>query len=161
METKDILPAKKELLDKLDRLLGSDSPVIEQELYACLLELAKLAAYQSYSPYSKFPVGAAALAEDGRVFLGCNVENASYGGTICAERTAIVKAVSEGVKEFRAIAIDCPKAKNLWPCGICRQFISEFGASIDIVSLAENGEVQKMSIEKLVPRMFGPSALEH
>ncbi|HQB62722.1 MAG TPA: cytidine deaminase, partial [Spirochaetota bacterium] len=94
-----------------------------------LITTASQAALNSYSPYSLFRVGAALLAKDGRIFTGTNVENRSFGGTICAERTAIVKAVSEGVKDYSALAvIGLDSAEILPPCGICRQFISEFGS---------------------------------
>src|SRR5579883_3061170 len=103
-----------------------------------LLKEAREACKNSYSPYSQFPVGAALLTRGGKVFSGCNVENASYGNTICAERTAIVKAVSEGYKDFEMIAVVCIKARDAWPCGACRQFISEFGAHITVVSEGKN-----------------------
>ena len=124
-----------------------------------LLQKAREACKNSYSPYSKFPVGAAVLTQDGKIFSGCNVENASYGNTICAERTAIVKAVSEGYREFAMIAVVCEKVKNAWPCGACRQFISEFGASIGVVAEGKDGEVQHCLISELLPRMFGPGEL--
>lgn len=137
----------------------SGDPVAKDKLYKRLLELAEVASANAYSPYSKFPVGAALLAEDGRVFLGCNVENASYGGAICAERTAIVKAVSEGCRSFLAIAVYCARARDGWPCGICRQFICEFGNTIDIVSFSTDGSIDILPIDKLLPRFFGPAAL--
>ena len=91
-----------------------------------LLEKAKEAIQFAYSPYSKFKVGAAILTEDGRIFTGCNIENSSYGATICAERTAAVKAVSEGAVSFKAIAVVCSSGEYAYPCGICRQVIAEF-----------------------------------
>lgn len=124
-----------------------------------LLQKAREACKNSYSPYSKFPVGAAVLTRDGRIFTGCNVENASYGNTICAERTAIVKAVSEGYREFAMIAVVCENVKDAWPCGACRQFISEFGGSISVVAEGKDGEVQHCLISELLPRMFGPGEL--
>src|SRR5437660_5310948 len=104
-----------------------------EEKYRKLLDAAKLAAERTYSPYSGYPVGSAILAHDGKVFSGCNVEHASYGGAICAERSAVVKAVSEGSTKFAAIAVYCAKGHDCWPCGICRQFICEFGVDVDIV----------------------------
>jgi cytidine deaminase len=130
-----------------------------ESTYKALLEKAKEASERSYAPYSKFPVGAALLTKDGKVFLGCNVENASYGGTICAERTAMVKAISEGSTEFSAIAVYCKKAKDAWPCGFCRQFICEFGAQIEIITEGMKGELQVMKISELLPNMFGPGSL--
>ena len=92
-----------------------------------LLLKAFLAAEQAYVPYSKFRVGAALLCEDGRIFLGCNVENRSFGLTICAERTVVTKAVSEGCRSFQALAIATPDSKTpVGPCGACRQVLSEF-----------------------------------
>lgn len=95
----------------------------EREL---LISRAKEYMEKAYSPYSKFKVGAAVLAHDGRIFGGCNVENSSYGAAICAERTAAVKAVSEGAVHFKAIAIVCSSGEYAFPCGICRQFVGEF-----------------------------------
>lgn len=129
------------------------------ELRKLLLEEAKTAAQKSYSPYSQFPVGAALLSTDGAVIRGCNVENASYGGTICAERTALVKAVSEGHTCFEMIAVACLKLKDAWPCGLCRQFICEFGPEIEVLSEGTQGELLSMRISELLPRHFGPRAL--
>ena len=91
-----------------------------------LVAKAKEALENSYSPYSHFAVGAALLSTDGQVFIGCNIENSSYGAAICAERTAAVKAVSEGAKHFKAIAVVCSTGEYAYPCGICRQFVGEF-----------------------------------
>ena len=91
-----------------------------------LIDKAHEAMKNAYSPYSGFKVGAAILTKDGKIFTGCNVENASYGATICAERCAATKAVSEGSNEFTAIAIVSSSDKFTYPCGICRQFLSEF-----------------------------------
>ena len=91
-----------------------------------LIAKAKEAMTKAYAPYSHFQVGAALLAKDGRVFTGCNVENATYGATICAERTAVTKAVSEGVREFEKIAIVASSGDYAAPCGICRQVLFEF-----------------------------------
>lgn len=150
--------AVQHLSDLLDKKLGGDQAA-QEELYRLLLAQAEGAAQKSYSPYSDFPVGAAALTKSGQVFLGCNVENASYGGTICAERTALVKGVSEGFKDFQIIAVSCSKIKDAWPCGLCRQFISEFGAGIEIVSESQDGSIKVMKISELLPHLFGPAAL--
>jgi cytidine deaminase len=101
--------------------------------YEALLALALKAAEGSYAPYSRYCVGAAILADDGQVFTGANVENVYIGCTICAERTAAVKAVSAGVRRFLACAIACPTDEGCLPCGICRQFLSEFGLDQMIV----------------------------
>lgn len=104
----------------------------ENKWESALMEKAIEAMRYAYAPYSDFSVGAALLAKSGKVYLGCNVENASFGATICAERTALVKAISEGEREFVAIAIACGARTKLFPCGICRQMLSEFG-DIDVL----------------------------
>lgn len=91
-----------------------------------LMQAAEAACENAYAPYSGFKVGAALLTGDGRIYTGCNVENSSYGAAICAERTAAVKAVSEGCVRFSAIAVTNSKGGLTYPCGICRQFLSEF-----------------------------------
>jgi len=131
----------------------------DQNAYQELIELARSAAEKTYSPYSHYPVGAAALTVEGRVFSGCNVENASFGGTICAERTALVKAVSEGFCRFKAVAVVCSKAHECWPCGICRQFMSEFGVDIDVIVEGADGRLQRSKLAELLPQHFGPGDL--
>ena len=120
-----------------------------------LIHLAREAMSRSYSPYSHFPVGAALHATDGRIFQGCNIENASFGATICAERTAMAKAVSEGAREFDVIAISTLDEPG-WPCGICRQFMSEFAPNIRIiVTWGKNGEQKDEStLEKMLTHQF-------
>lgn len=115
----------------------------------------------SYVPYSNFPVGAALLCEDGTVFTGCNVENAAYGSTICAERTALVKAISEGHKDdFTTIAIAGKGEDFCWPCGSCRQMLYEFSPSMGIIVVRGDGEFVKMTLAELLPCGFGPKALD-
>lgn len=119
-----------------------------------LIDKAKEALKYSYSPYSHFAVGAALLSSDGQVFTGCNIENASYGAANCAERTAIFKAVSEGVKNFDAIAIVCSGSQPAYPCGICRQVMSEF-FNPDTRVIVEDGDVLKTySFKELLPESF-------
>ncbi|KAJ3874846.1 cytidine deaminase, partial [Lentinula edodes] len=127
----------------------------------------------SYSPYSKFRVGAALLASDGTIIKGANIENASYGGTICAERTAIVKSASEGKRSFAALAVVTDVKSAISPCGLCRQVIREFCAQDMPILLvpadypqfnkdsgdAEKG-VKQTSIGELLPDSFGPEHLE-
>lgn len=110
---------------------------------------------KAYAPYSKFRVGAALLTGSGKVFTGVNVENASYGATSCAERTAAVKAVSEGEKEFRAIAIASDSEDFIYPCGICRQVLAEF-ADGDMKILCTNikGEYNEHWLKELLPNAF-------
>jgi len=125
-----------------------------------LLAQSKIARENAYVPYSKFPVGAALLAEDGTVFHGCNVENASYGLTNCAERTAIFKAVSQGVKTFKAIAIVADTEGPCSPCGACRQVIAEFCKGDMPVYLTNlKGDVLETTVEKLLPGAFSPEDL--
>ena len=119
-----------------------------------LVELAFTMLERSYVPYSHFPVGAALECADGTVFTGCNVENSSFGATICAERTAFVKAVSEGVREFEAIAIVSSEG-TAWPCGICRQFMQEFcDADFKIVSGDDMEHLSVYTLEEILPEGF-------
>lgn len=125
---------------------------------ATLLALAREAMKRSYSPYSHYPVGAALLCADGRIFQGCNIENASFGLTNCAERTAIFKAVSEGAEEFTAIAIAATISAP-WPCGACRQVLNEFAPGIRVL-VTWNGGQDEMYLDQLLPHGFGPKSLE-
>lgn len=131
----------------------------DNEIFRKLIDAARSAASKTYSPYSHYPVGAAVLTTDGTVFTGCNIENASYGGTICAERTALVKALSEGFTRFQAIAVVCGKGHDCWPCGICRQFMCEFGVEIDVVVEGENRSIKSLKLRELLPCHFGPQEL--
>lgn len=120
-----------------------------------LMELAEKACENAYAPYSKFKVGAALLSSDGRVFTGCNVENSSYGAGICAERTAAVKAVSEGSVRFSAIAIANAGGGLTFPCGICRQFLSEFAEEgFRIILRNDKGSLEIFTLEELMPHGF-------
>lgn len=119
-----------------------------------LVSIAMKAKENAYVPYSKFRVGAALLTMDGKVYTGCNVENASYGATNCAERTAVFKAVSEGYKEFEAIAINTDTNHPAFPCGICRQVMAEFSKDLKIYVSDRNGNYQEYSIEQLMPGAF-------
>lgn len=129
------------------------SPVSDEEL----LTLARTAMKNSYSPYSHFAVGAALLAQSGRVYLGCNIENASFGLTNCAERTALFKAVSEGERAFEAIAI-ASNGSAPYPCGACRQALNEFAPDLRV--LVTWGEhVDQTTLRDLLPHGFGPKDL--
>jgi len=122
-----------------------------------LVEAAHAAMAQAYCPYSKYQVGAALLAGNGRIFAGCNVENASYGLTICAERAAVLKAVSEGQKTFTAIAIVASGDSMPYPCGACRQVLSEFcdGSLIIYTASAQSPEViEEHTLGELLPKTF-------
>ena len=126
-----------------------------------LVRLAFSMHAHSYVPYSHFPVGAALLCADGTVFTGCNVENAAYGDTICAERTALVKAVSEGRRtDFVAIAIAGQGGDYCWPCGSCRQMLYEFAPDLRVLAARGDGQFQTASLRELLPHGFGPSHLE-
>lgn len=127
----------------------------ELELVQKALEMRNYA----YAPYSHFRVGAALESVDGQVFTGCNVENAAYGSSICAERTALVKAVSEGVTRFRRIAIAGDSEDYCWPCGACRQMLREFGTALEVLVVNRNGAYQKLTLEGLLPHSFGPATL--
>ncbi|KAB2909345.1 MAG: cytidine deaminase [Ignavibacteriaceae bacterium] len=125
-----------------------------------LAQKAREAQLGSYSPYSKFRVGAALLTGDGEVVLGSNVENASYGLTICAERTAFVKAVSAGKKKFKAIAVVGDMDDFCTPCGACRQFMAEFcGNDFEIVLINSKNEIKVFSMDELLPHSFGGEQL--
>ena len=116
--------------------------------YKLLMDKAKEASKTSYSPFSRFAVGAAVLASSGNIYQGCNVENSSFGLTICAERCAIFKAVSEGEREILAVAIYSPNADSCYPCGACRQVMYEFQGDEEISVITENLgslDVQKLS----------------
>lgn len=115
----------------------------------------------SYVPYSNFPVGAALLCKDGTVFTGCNVENAAFGSTICAERTALLKAVSEGHREdWVAIAIAGRGGDYCWPCGSCRQMLYEFAPDLRVLAARGDGDYRAVSLAELLPHGFGPKSLQ-
>ena len=126
-----------------------------------LVELAFSMLERSYSPYSGFAVGAALLCADGAVFTGCNVENAAYGSTICAERTALLKAVSEGCREdFLAIAIAGRGEDYCWPCGSCRQMLYEFAPDLRVLCARGDGAFVETKLSQLLPHGFGPKSLK-
>ena len=134
---------------------GEDARPVSDE---ALLALARAAMERSYSPYSHWPVGAALLCADGRVFQGCNIENASFGLTNCAERTAVFKAVSEGATEFTAIAI-ASRQTPPWPCGACRQVLNEFAPNLRVL-VTWDGRSDEKPLSELLPCGFGPKELE-
>lgn len=121
--------------------------------YKELVEKAYEAMEFAYTPYSNFNVGAALLTKSGKVYTGCNVEIASLGATNCAERTAIFKAISEGEKEYSAIAVVSSSKDFTYPCGICRQVIVEFGKDIDII-VAKDYDYEVYKIDELLPHSF-------
>lgn len=132
---------------------------LAESLVKRLIEAAKAASTQAYSPYSAFPVGAAVVTEGGIIFAGCNVENASYGLTICAERSAIFQAVAQGKRQLQAIVVYTPTRHPTAPCGACRQVINEFGPHAEVISVCDGSEVLRSSLLELLPNAFGPHNL--
>jgi cytidine deaminase len=127
-----------------------------------LLEAAREAAQRAYAPYSRFPVGAALLTEDGTMVSGCNVENASYGLTVCAERVAAFTAAAAGHRAVRAVAVVAPKLPGVTPCGACRQVLNEFRpAGGDLLMILEGATgPEVVPLGELLPRSFGPRDLD-
>ena len=119
-----------------------------------LLEIADTAMKNAYAPYSGFSVGAALLCTDGTVYTGCNVENASYGASNCAERTAIFKAVSEGHRDFSAIAIVSSGGGETYPCGICRQVMAEFAPNLRVILRNPEKETVSYNFKDMMPYIF-------
>ena len=120
--------------------------------YKLLLEKASQARDAAYAPYSGFKVGAALLTPEGDVYTGCNIENASYGLSICAERTALFHAVSQGAREFSAVAIAA--TPGVTPCGACRQVLAEFSPDADVVTLTKEGSMDIKKVRQLLPAFF-------
>jgi cytidine deaminase len=129
--------------------------------YKSLAARALAARRFSYSPFSRFRVGAALLTGDGKVFTGCNIESSSYSLTVCAERTALFKAVSEGKKKFKAIAIASDENGFTPPCGACRQVLYDLAGNIDVVLTKNNGETKVLKLGELLPHAFTKNNLEH
>lgn len=132
---------------------------MEEREIGKLLELAKRAMENAYAPYSNFKVGAVLVAKDGRIFTGVNVENASYGLTNCAERTAIFKAVSEGAREFETLVVIADTNKPVSPCGACRQVMAEFG-NFRVILANTKGEYLETSVSELLPLSFSGDELK-
>lgn len=126
-----------------------------EELCAAAREMLS----RAYAPYSHFPVGAALECEDGTVYTGCNVENAAYSPGCCAERTAVVKAVSEGHRRFRRIAITADSDRFCAPCGVCRQVLREFAPDLEVLLVNGKGEIKELTLPQLLPYSFGSEDL--
>jgi cytidine deaminase len=124
-----------------------------------LVEAALQACENAHAPYSKFKVGAALEDEAGRIHTGCNVENATYGLTVCAERVAVFKAISEGVRKFRRIAVAADTDALTPPCGACRQILWEFCGDIDVILANPRGKTETLRLRDLFPRPFDASYL--
>ena len=123
---------------------------MEKMLYAEALKARE----NAYAPFSGFQVGAALLTEDGQVYTGVNIENSSYGATICAERTAFVKAISEGHRKFKALAVTAGDEQEALPCGICRQFMYEFSPELEIITGTDEEYLNIRTLEELLPLGF-------
>jgi len=123
-----------------------------------LVRRATEAMERAYAPYSNYKVGACLLTEDGQIFTGCNIENAAYGSTICAERCAVCKAVSEGARRFAAIAV-VGSGSYAWPCGACRQVLNEFGPDMRVIAGHAGHGFEAASLRELLPHGFGPESL--
>lgn len=124
-----------------------------------LIEEAKKTMKKAYAPYSKFSVGAALITDSGKVYTGCNVENASYGASNCAERTAFFKAISEGERKFKKIAIVSSSKEFIFPCGICRQVMAEFMIDGKVILYNEK-EIKVYKVKELLPYAFTGSDLK-
>lgn len=127
--------------------------MIDKNTAKALYIQAREVSSKAYAPFSKFHVGAALMTCEGRIYTGVNIENSSYGATICAERTAFVKAVSEGEREFAAIAVYADGGEAV-PCGICRQFMYEFAPEIDIITGTDSDNLNIRSLSRLLPEGF-------
>lgn len=131
---------------------------IEPELIRELIKQAQAAYRQAYVPYSNYPVGSAVLFSE-KIFSGCNVENASYGLTVCAERNAIFQAIAQGERVLSAIAIAIPASGFPSPCGACRQVMREFAVDCPVILINGTGQTRLTSLMKLLPESFGPDYL--
>lgn len=125
-----------------------------------LIEAAKKARENSHAPYSKFRVGAAVLTKDGKIYTGCNIETASFSPTICAERVAIWKAISEGETEFSEIAVVADTEELTPPCGVCRQIIWEFCGDVPVIFANLQGKDEILQMKELLPRAFDTKFLK-
>lgn len=133
-------------------------PISDAQLSA-LKAAAKAASQHAYAPYSEFSVGAAVLSETGEIFAGCNVENASYGLTICGERNAVFASVAAGHRRLVACAIYVPGEEVAAPCGACRQVLREFGPTMHVITTSGGGKELRSTLDVLLPHSFGPESL--
>jgi len=127
---------------------------IAPDVWKCLYDEARAVSKFAFCPFSRFPVGAAVLAPDGRIFAGCNVENASYGLTICAERNAVFQAVATGVRQIVAVAIYTPTIVAAPPCGVCRQVLAQFGPQAFVHSICDGDNSIQRVVAELLPEAF-------
>jgi len=131
----------------------------DDKILAELIDAAKQVCQHAYTPYSGFPVGAALLSSSGEIFTGCNVENASFGLTVCAERNAIFSMVAQGLKTFTTLSIYTPTSDPTTPCGACRQVINQFNPEARVVSVCDGAGRIDTTCAKLLPHAFGPGNL--
>ena len=124
-----------------------------------LIKIAMEARDKSYSPYSNYKVGAAVYTKSGKVFTGCNIESASFSPTICAERVAFTKCISDGHRDIDKIAVVGSDVKTSFPCGVCRQFMVEFGKDIKVICAKTIDSYEIYTLEELLPHSFGPDNL--
>lgn len=136
-------------------MAGPDDETLQE-----MAERAKAASANAYCPYSRFPVGAVVLTDDGQMFDGCNVENASYGLTVCAERNAVFQMVARGKRKIAAVVVYTPTPGPAAPCGACRQVVNEFGPDALVVSVCDGPGVLRRSLPDLLPDAFGPADLK-
>ena len=128
--------------------------MLDKELIQKLLERARQVRGAAYAPFSNFKVGAAVLTASGQVFSGCNVENASFGATVCAERVAIFAAVAAGQRQIKALAVIADTPEPVAPCGLCRQVLQEFGADCQVIMANLTGEYRVVTMAQLLPYAF-------
>ena len=141
---------------RLDDIVGR-APMLSDDVRAALIAAATAVRGLAYAPYSHFTVGAALQAADGTIFTGCNVENASYGLTICAERNAVAHAVATGERAFTAVAV--VTENGTMPCGACRQVLAEFGPRMWVIAVDAAGRQSVVNLDELLPAAFLPDAL--
>ena len=132
----------------------------ESETMEALIRVAREACKNAYAPYSHYPVGAAALFDSGKIYAGCNMENASFGLTVCAERNAIGQGIAQGERHLKAIAIAVPERMYPAPCGACRQVIREFAGDCQIILLNNEDTPVITSLQRMLPDAFGPEFIQ-
>ena len=142
-------------------VVGEAEGIAALAAVAVLATVASEVMGQAYAPYSGFRVGAALRSRDGRVFVGCNVENAAYPAGICAERGAVAAAVAQGAREFVLLVVCTEATQPTPPCGMCRQVLVEFSPHLDIVSVTRDGAQARWSLSDLLPSPFSPASLAH
>lgn len=139
---------------------SSGAAAVSEDVMQGLRDRALAAMERAYAPYSRFRVGAALLARDGSVTEGCNVENAAYPASICAERSALVAAVAQGVRDFDTIVIATESQEPASPCGMCRQMLVEFAPHLTVVSVTPSGREARWTLDELLPQAFTPDSLD-